>query len=812
MRNIMGARRVAPGWRCASLVLALAGPLPAMAIPYTWAGTDGLWTDAAKWQPSGVPGAGDTAIIFTPSGVPTLNTSVSINALELGPSKLLGSGSLRVEQAISFSGSANRGLSLAQLINAGTAIWWSGNNLGGSSGHFLNLPGAGLDLRSDHRWEAAGVDGLVNQGLLAKTAGTGSSTLDLGFRNEGTVEVHTGRLVLEGNSEHRAGSRLTTANDATLVINQDALFRSGAVLRGNLALESANSEATLEAGADVALRSLAVLGTSTGSRLTLATGSLSFTEALHVGQAGVVVGPGELRVSGSTLFSGGGLSAGARVVAQGPLALTGTDRKLQFYANSQLVNQTQGAWVSGRIEGLNLVNDAAARFELQGDDAWVESGTLTNHGWLAKTGGSGRSDVRAVLDQRGTLQVQTGTLTFANHTTLRSGSSTGTVGNAWLEFGYGTHVVEAGAALSGNLRLLPYGGSDPRQTVRAGALFAANQLELGSSAGLTFETGATGTSGSFTSTGWLQGGGTLQVSGPSVIAGGGMDNTVRLLADGGVTLTGGLKQLWGGEIVNGAAGGWDSGNIEAGVRLVNKATFDIRGDNDWASGSGGRLVNEGTLRKLTGAAGDVTRINPQVDNPGRIEVQQGTLALYNAFTNAGWVGTEAGATFFVGDYAFVNQGTLAGNGRFARANGRAIDNAGTIAPGFSIGALTLDGALTQKDSGRVAIELSALGFDTLDINGSALLDGTLAIHNAGYVPVLGQTFRVIDYASRIGGSTFDAVVGVGFGAQVGFTALYAADHVDIVVSSVPEPGSGLLLLAGLGVTGMLALRRRQEAR
>ncbi|MEX2092403.1 MAG: hypothetical protein WD971_06980, partial [Pirellulales bacterium] len=114
----------------------------------------------------------------------------------------------------------------------------------------------------------------------------------------------------------------------------------------------------------------------------------------------------------------------------------------------------------------------------------------------------------------------------------------------------------------------------------------------------------------------------------------------------------------------------------------------------------------------------------------------GTLSLANGGTVSSGGPVSVGAS-----------GTVTGNGTVVGT----LSNAGAVAPGQSVGSLTLTGEYSQSVTGKLQIELagtSAGEFDTLSISAQATLAGTLDVElglNGGnpFVPQLGDTFQFL---------------------------------------------------------------------
>src|SRR5690606_17927612 len=87
-----------------ALMLGLAGLLhgPAQAVDRTWQGATGDWMVDGNWNPSGVPGIGDRAIIQ--NGNAGLAVAAQITNLSITGGTLSGAGTLTVTGASTLSG------------------------------------------------------------------------------------------------------------------------------------------------------------------------------------------------------------------------------------------------------------------------------------------------------------------------------------------------------------------------------------------------------------------------------------------------------------------------------------------------------------------------------------------------------------------------------------------------------------------------------------------------------------------------------------------------------------------------------------
>ena len=152
-----------------------------------------------------------------------------------------------------------------------------------------------------------------------------------------------------------------------------------------------------------------------------------------------------------------------------------------------------------------------------------------------------------------------------------------------------------------------------------------------------------------------------------------------------------------------------------------------------------------------------------------MSLQAGATTVANVFNAAGTV-TLAGGSLSVQELAVT--GELNGSGTVSGL----VTNSGLVSPGFSPGALTVDGDYVQTEAGTLRIEIdgsaseAGTDFDLLAVNGNASFDGTLEITALeGFTGDLGQTFAPITYESGegafttvtqdTGGAVFDPVIG-----------------------------------------------------
>jgi len=119
---------------------------------------------------------------------------------------------------------------------------------------------------------------------------------------------------------------------------------------------------------------------------------------------------------------------------------------------------------------------------------------------------------------------------------------------------------------------------------------------------------------------------------------------------------------------------------------------------------------------------------------GTTMVEDGTLLVDGAQTGGG-------------EYTVANGATLGGNGTL----GGNVTADGAIAPGASLGLLTIDGNLTLHEASELVIEIHGTApgdYDRLEVTGTAELGGTLRVDlldlgNGPYAPKLDDQFAFL---------------------------------------------------------------------
>jgi outer membrane autotransporter protein len=432
---------------------------------------------------------------------------------------------------------------------------------------------------------------------------------------------------------------------------------------------------------------------------------ISFTDTATAGNATITTNSGTL--TQFTNFSSGGqarliTNAGGQVDISGLLS---------------------GGMSAGSIEGAGDYFLGANQLTVGSNNlSTTVSGTVNDGGSFGGTGGS-------------LVKVGTGTLTLTGANTYTGGTTvTGGLINfaAASNFGSGMITLNGGGLqwATGNTidisaQLAPLGAG--------GGTVDTNGNNV------TFATGLSGPGGLTKA-----GAGTLTLNGTSSYSGGTMVT--------GGTLAGTTASLQG-NIVNNAvvafnqAGSGTYGGVMSGTGSLTKidaGTLILTGANTY---SGGTTVSGGILQ------GNPQSLQGNILNNASVVFNQTGSGTYggamsgtgNLTLQGGGLLNLTGANSFTGGTT-VTGGTLAVNGSLAGAvtvgsagtlggsgtvTGNVV-NAGTLAPGNSIGTLTVSGSYTQAAGSLYQVEANAAGqADRVNVGGTAVIQG-------GTVQVLAQ--------------------------------------------------------------------------
>ena len=541
---------------------------------------------------------------------------------------------------------------------------------------------------------------------------------------------------------------ITPNGTYTVTVNVDAEARS-------LTLGGATGTQTLTINATLTL--FQASSSTSNTIINMTGGTLTGEGALNVGGAfnwsgGTITGTSALTVQGTTTISGGGVPVKRlmhRVMTVGNTAHTSTFGPLM---GPGAVIQSNGTW--------DFSNDATL---------WNNGGapSFVNAGILRKSAGSGTTTIQIPYSGTGTVEVQTGTLSFTGSAT--HDSSLTIAPGATLNFGGGTQTLSSTSSVSGDRVTFTsgsigvHGSYDADQTASsvAGVAFTldATIVSLGF---LTVTSGTfeLGSGAPVSIPGLSLSGGTLSGSDPVTVTG-------NLSWSGGQILGAGAVTVQGATTISGGAGKTLSGRSLVvgdtsyiglgGLTMSNVAVIQSNGTwshlTDASIGASlGTFSNAGTFLKSSGTG--TASIAPDFSNSGVVEVQSGSaLSFSRPYTQTAGTTRLAGGSIQAPLGIDIQSGHLEGSGSIA---GNVV-SAGTAGPGLSSGALTIAGNYTQSAAGTFEVEIGGLApgsqHDQLALTGSAAaaLDGALDVALiSGFTPLAGDSFSIMTMNSRMG--------------------------------------------------------------
>ena len=205
--------------------------------------------------------------------------------------------------------------------------------------------------------------------------------------------------------------------------------------------------------------------------------------------------------------------------------------------------------------------------------------------------------------------------------------------------------------------------------------------------------------------------------------------------------------------------------------------------------SGGTLTNGALTGAVTSTGGTLNGLSGGM-----------TLTVASGATNVTGTNTFTGATTVNGGLLSVNGtstgsavtvnagGTLGGNGSV----GNTTINGGTLAPGNSIGLLTVQGSLVFTAASSYMVEVSPANADRTNVTGTATLGGATVNASFAAGTYVAKQYTILNAAGGVSG-TFAGPVNTnlpqGFHSSLSYDANNA--FLDLLLTFVPPPGTGL---------------------
>ena len=655
----------------------------------------------------------------------------------------------------------------ATLNNSGTITGGNGGAAGTTTAGPAGTAGAGgagvtgaaiTVVTSGSITGGLGGDGVTRANAITFIGDPNTLTLQTGASFTGNIAILAGSLTF---------LQPTTQTLSTVVTGGGAVIKDGA---GTLILTGANDYTggtTVTAGI-LQGNTTSLQGNIVNNATVVFDQASSGTYAGDLSGTGGVTkqGVGTLTLTGNNTFGGGlainqGILAAANVTSLGGGSLSFNGGTLQALGTLGLTNPI-------------TLNSGGGTIDTNGNNASA-SGVISGAGGLTKVG-------------NGVLSFETA-MAYTGGTTINAGT-------LFLDSVGGALPVGGALTVNGGLLDMSFAGAGQSVGALAGTGgqidLGANNLTTNSSASTTLATQIIGTGALI-----KQGTGTLTLTGNNLYSGGttisgGLINfaTANNFGTGGITLNGGGLQWASGSTADissrltalGAGGGTldtNGNNVTlasaiTGAGALTKqglGTLTLTGNNLYGGGTtvtGGLInfttannfgtgqitLNGGGLQWATGNTLDISaRLTALGAGGGTFDTNGNNVTLASAITGAGGLTKQGsgllnltGVNTYTGPTA-INAGTLAVNGNVTSnvtvgtagtlgGTGLitgAVNTQGIIAPGNSIGTITVSGSFTQAAGSTYQVEVNAAGQgDRINVTGAP---GTATI-NGGTVQVI----------------------------------------------------------------------------
>lgn len=666
----------------------------------------------------------------------------------------------------------------------------------------------------------------TNTGTIANTGtlSVGGNTVSLlingpatgvTLNNDGTLtQTGTGRAIdISGGSTTRS---FTITNSATGIIRStanDTVRVNTTVTGSTITIDNSGliqSGGTGYAGLGQALDLRAITATSgnTVSILNRAGGIIEALtdDAVRPGQNVSIQNWGTIRSFGANT-SGGSNGTADGIDAGGRTGIT--------------VTNNAGALISGARHGITADTDI----------------TVTNFGTIIGRNGSGvGSDGNGTVTNFGTI---TGAYAGAGNIFNSDGTASlngdgdgvdidliGTVRNFGIIQGIGAGGADSGGRPNGSEGIAMGGGTIENN---AGALIS------GAARGILIDDGALGpgvAATTITNAGTIHGlGGAAigmvgnyanSITNSGTISGAGTEAAIFINGNGnnsvvnsGTISTSGSAQAL---FLNG--GGNNS--------LTNSGTIATSGPGVAVQfGDGNNTVTSSGSINAASASGTALRFG---NGNNSLTIQGGSIlgdVVAGSGTNTLTFALGSGNFVLGGSYsgfttAVVQSGRLSVNGSLQAGSGLTVASGatlggtgsvpsttvfGTIAPGNSIGTLTVNGNLTLASSATTVIEVQGASSDRIVVNGTATLGGSLKMVSLGSGPVFATPYQIVSASNGISGRFASFTADSGFGIAVLPTLGYNAGNVSLTLAPAPLVASLSAATAGAApVLGAAASR------
>lgn len=425
-----------------SMLIFSMGGITAVAQTTTWTGSvNSDWNNASNWD-NGVPGSGSRAVITNQTNKPILNTSATVNTIQLGSYwpgpgitylTVITGGNLTVTNEIEFNGNGGSlHIDGGTVNHTGTSLDWGSNDnryVEMTSGSFTtnaNSTISGGDKTTQPGFSSGSGTATFNGNLTVSSSGSGK-WFDAG---SGVIDVQ-GNLTIQNSALFELGSATLTV-DGTTEINgtfdgEDgmATFDGPANVQSGGTLENNTGTLVFNSTLDVKGNAYAYLGSGTveiNDDVEVRSSGYFYVQDATVNINGnadfssngnLYVDTGTINVAGdASVTSGGSMSLGSgNLELSGDFEVSGGS---DFNADSSTVtfsgDDTQTIITNGNdIAFNNVVVDSGATFQTDGDSenvVTVEGDLTVNEGGSVNVQDDDQLDIQGEINGEGSDNVQ----------------------------------------------------------------------------------------------------------------------------------------------------------------------------------------------------------------------------------------------------------------------------------------------------------------------------------------------------------------------------------------------------------------------
>ena len=696
----------------------------------------------------------------------------------------------------------------AALTNGGSLI-----NSGSISGGNGGIGGASTGGNGSFGNGGAAITGtnlsIINSGTISGgLSGNGSTRAEAIQFTGGTnsLEIRTGSNII-GDVNATAGTNALilggTVNDSfdTSTIGSQYLGFSAYRKTGNgtWALTGSTSAVTpwtIDAGT-LSISAAGSLGAA-GSSLTFNGGTLQFSNTFDLASGNAIVlaagggsidtntfdtsisqpvsgtgnlmvyGLGQLTLAGANTYSGTTTIGNATTLSLGPGGAIADSSGVVDNGAFDISATSHGASVAG-LTGTGTVYLGNQTLTLTSASGTF-SGNISGRGGLVLTGGT--ETLAGTSTYAGNTSITAGTLALAGASSIASSSS----------------VIDNGR--------FDISGASGNETIAALTGSGAGTVALGAN-NLIISNGSGTFAGTIAGTGGLQlAGGTTTLAGTSTYTG----NT---------SITGGTL-LVSNDSALGAAGGnlllSSGGTLGAMSPFGTARLIDVANTGGSLAGPAGTSLDPTTANALTltgtlNLAGTLTTRGTVIDN---------ATSQTNTGTGSTPVVSVANGLFEVGDsihgstvlHAMVTvdaSAILRGHGTIA---GDVANNGGIVAPGGTIGVMTVTGNYAQNPASTLSIEITpndqapGISYSQLAVTGSVQLAGGLAVNADSGIYRPGSRYDIVHSGGGVSGQFSTVAYNSALASYLLPQVQYTADNVYLSLNVGP-----LAFSSGSGVAG-----------